>query len=276
MNTATLPSLDTRASVDEAANVSHMLCAKISALSSSMDSTVEVGGSAKQPRIVAIEGNIGAGKTTIFEVLKSRLRHLGGQVVFMPEPVELWQSIADESGETALAKFYRDPTKYAFSFQIMAYSSRLAMLRRVIREHPDCKVIVCERSLEADRNIFAKLLYAAGNMESVEFQIYEMLFRDTASEYPLNAAVYIDSDPEVCSARIGKRSRDGESSIPLDYLQKCHDNYDAWLLDTTGEIQGKTFPVLRIDTNADATYSPDDVDDCGNRWVDQIVKFIGC
>ena len=268
MNTSTLPSLDV--SLDASLIVCDKVYDRVSALSSSVDSTIQVGSAKKNPRIIAIEGNIGAGKTTIFEVLKSRLRHLSSQVVFMPEPVELWQTVADKAGETALAKFYRDPTKYAFSFQIMAYSSRLAMLRRVIRDHPDCKVIVCERSLEADRNIFAKLLYAAGNMESVEFQIYEMLFRDTASEYPLSAAVYIDSDPEVCSARIGKRSRDGESSIPLDYLQKCHDNYDAWLL-----AQVNPLSVLRIDTNADATYSPDDVDDCGNRWVDQIVDFIG-
>jgi len=187
----------------------------------------------------------------------------------MPEPVDLWQTVADESGETALAKFYRDPTKYAFSFQIMAYSSRLAMLRRLIRENPDCELVVCERSLEADRNIFAKLLYAEGNMESVEFQIYEMLFRDTAPEFPLSAAVYIDADPEVCSARIAKRSRNGESGIALDYLHKCHDHYDAWLLDPT-----TTFPMLRIDTNAEASYSQDDAEDCGNRWVEQIVAFL--
>jgi deoxyadenosine/deoxycytidine kinase len=221
------------------------------------------------PRIVAIEGNIGAGKTTIFESLKTRLAHLGTRVLFMPEPVDLWQTVADESGETALAKFYRDPTKYAFSFQIMAYSSRLAMLRRLIRENPDCELVVCERSLEADRNIFAKLLYAEGNMESVEFQIYEMLFRDTAPEFPLSAAVYIDADPEVCSARIAKRSRNGESSIALDYLEKCHDHYDAWLLDPT-----TTFPMLRIDTNAEASYSQDDAEDCGNKWVEQIVAFL--
>ena len=189
----------------------------------------------------------------------------------MPEPVDLWQTVADESGETALAKFYRDPTKYAFSFQIMAYSSRLAMLRRLIRENPDCELVVCERSLEADRNIFAKLLYAEGNMESVEFQIYEMLFRDTAPEFPLSAAVYIDADPEVCSARIAKRSRNGESSIALEYLQKCHDHYDAWLLDEST----RPFPMLRIDTNANASYSQDDAEDCGNRWVEQIVAFCG-
>ena len=218
-------------------------------------------------QIVAIEGNIGAGKTTIFDKLKQRLAHDSG-VVFMPEPVDIWESIAGSDGETILAKFYRDPIKYAFSFQVMAYSTRLAMLRKTIKENPHCSTIICERSLEADRNIFAKMLRASGKMEDVEYQIYEMLYKDTAAEFPLHRAVYIDSEPEKCLERIGKRARNGESTIPLDYLANCRQYYDEWLLNETD------IPVLRLDTNPDATYADGDADDCGNRWIEQVCAFI--
>jgi len=218
-------------------------------------------------QIVAIEGNIGAGKTTIFDKLKQRLSRDSG-VVFMPEPVDIWESIAGSDGETILAKFYRDPIKYAFSFQVMAYSTRLAMLRKTIKENPDCSTIICERSLEADRNIFAKMLRASGKMEDVEYQIYEMLYKDTAAEFPLHRAVYIDSEPEKCLERIGKRARNGESTIPLDYLSDCRRYYDEWLLHETD------IPVLRLDTNPDATYADGDADDCGNRWIEQVCTFI--
>lgn len=221
-------------------------------------------------QIVAIEGNIGAGKTTIFDKLKQRLSN-SPDVVFMPEPVDIWESIVDANGETILAKFYRDSVKYAFSFQVMAYSTRLAVLRKTIRENPGCSTIICERSLEADRNIFAKMLRSSGKMEDVEFQIYEMLYKDTAAEFPLHRAVYVDAEPLKCLERIGKRARNGESSIPLEYLIDCRDYYDEWLL--YGKQTFSEFPVLHLNTNPDATYTGED-GDLGKRWIDQICQFI--
>jgi len=226
--------------------------------------------STQKPRIIAIEGNIGAGKTTIFEELRKRFS--GSEVaykkvVFMPEPVDLWQTVADSSGETILSKYYADPKKYAFSFQVMAYTSRLSMLRKITQEHPDCDVVVCERSLEADRNIFAKMLYSMKNLEDVEYQVYEMLYKDTASDFPLDGAVYIDTDPEKCFTRIAKRSRMGESTIPLNYLQMCHDFYDEWLM----RNNDTAFAMMHIDTNMDTTYEAGSI---GELWVNQIVDFI--
>lgn len=224
--------------------------------------------SMKKPRICAIEGNIGAGKTTIFEQLKKRFANVS-TVVFMPEPVDIWETIRDASGKTILEKFYADP-KYAFSFQIMAYSTRLAMLRKTIRENPNCELIICERSLEADRNIFAKMLFESGKIEDVEHQIYELLFQDTAAEFSLDGAVYIDSTPETCYQRIHKRARTGESVIPLDYLQNCSKYYDAWLCEDTEH----KFPISHLDTNADVSYDETDPDDLGHKWIEQISGFL--
>lgn len=214
------------------------------------------------PRIVSIEGNIGAGKTTLFDHLKARFAASGVHAVFMPEPVDLWQTVADESGETMLTKFYRDPTKYAFSFQIMAFTTRLAMLKRMMREHPDCDVIICERSLEADRNVFAKMLRGSGKIEDVEYQVYEMLYNDTAEEFPIDRIIYVDADPEVCVNRIAKRSRTGESTISVEYLRDCREYYNAWLL-----AEPRDFELLILNNNPD-------VPDTDSSRIDQLVDFI--
>jgi deoxyadenosine/deoxycytidine kinase len=246
----------------------------------------------RRPRICAIEGNIGAGKTTIYEHLKRHFASSSSRVVFMPEPVDIWETIRDASGKTILEKFYANP-KYAFPFQIMAYSTRLAMLRKIIHKNPDCELILCERSLEADHNIFAKMLFDSGKIEDVEYQIYELLFHDTAAEFALDGAVYIDSSPEVCHQRIAKRARAGESVIPLDYLTNCCNYYNRWLVPeqftnvvaptlcqgiaqthASESISAVKFPILHLDTNVNATYLETDPEDCGNEWIRKVVEFV--
>lgn len=178
--------------------------------------------------ILSIEGNIGVGKSTLLQHLKT-CDYGSKKVVFMQEPVDQWAEVKNESGETILSCFYRDPVKYAFPFQIMAFTSRLAAFKRVVKEHPDCELIVCERSLEADRNIFAQMMRDQGTMEPMAYQIYEMIYATTTGDFPAGNIVYLDALPSTCLARIGKRGRAGEEGIELGYLEMCKHYYDRWL-----------------------------------------------
>ena len=63
--------------------------------------------------------------------------------------------ITDKKGETILAKFYKDQDKYSFSFQMMAYISRISLLRKIIKKNPTA-IIITERSVLTDKNVFAK------------------------------------------------------------------------------------------------------------------------
>lgn len=186
----------------------------------------------RRPMILAIEGNIGAGKTTLFDHLKSNIEKSKNarKIVFMREPVDVWQSICDATGDSILSKFYRDSDKYAFPFQIMAFTTRLALLRKTIADNPDCELIVCERSLEADKNIFAKMLFMEGRIEDVNYQIYHHLYNLGATDYKVDAIIYVDADPEVCYHRVHMRNRDGEESLQLDYLKRCRNYYHDWLI----------------------------------------------
>lgn len=152
------------------------------------------------------------------------------KIVFMQEPVDVWTSICDsETGESILEKFYKDPKTYSFAFQVMVYNTHLEAFRKAVRENPDCVLLICERSIDAGRHIFAQMLRDDGMIDDVSFQVYTKLFESTAGEFPLDAILHLDVDPEICLERIAKRSRDGEGGIPLEYLEKCDRYYKKWL-----------------------------------------------
>ena len=177
------------------------------------------------PILLSIEGNIGAGKSTLLKQIPDY-----EWLIKVQEPVDLWSQIVDSSdGETILTKFYKDPAKYAFAFQILAYSTRLSIIRNVIKENPKVKVILCERSLETDRFIFAKMLYDDKKIDDVSYQIYQNLFDTNPLEIPLGGVLYLNVDAETCYNRIKERAREGEDSIPLDYLKSCEKYHRDWL-----------------------------------------------
>jgi len=220
-----------------------------------------------KPVIISIEGNIGSGKTTILEKLEKTLEY-DEQILFLREPLDVWETVKDPvSGENILQKFYADPHKYAFAFQVMAYATRLSMIRDAIKS--GCgryRAIVIERSLAADKRIFAKMLYDDGKIDDVCYQIYQKFYNEFSDELGLNGIVYIDADAEVCKERVEKRSRQGEDGIPLEYLQKCKKYHDDWM---SGEPT-----ALKIKTNQNVTYDPADSTDQGNVWLKQISDYI--
>ena len=179
------------------------------------------------PILISLEGNIGAGKSTLIEHLENVLQKEAGWI-FLKEPVHIWDTIVDENGKTVLANFYEDPKKYAFAFQIMAFTTRYQELKRIVRENPNCKGIICERSLEADKHIFAKMLHRDGLMDQLMYTIYDKYFQEYEGNFKLDGIIHIDALPETCFERVKERSRNGESTITLEYLQTCHDFHKNW------------------------------------------------
>ena len=183
--------------------------------------------------IVSIEGNIGSGKSTLLSNLRKHYEN-NSNVLFLKEPVDEWEKIKDENGETILKKFYADQEKYSFSFQMMAYVSRLKVLRDTLKtiknDNEDRNIIIItERSLYTDKMVFAKMLYDSKKIEHVNYQIYLNWFDTFSDEFPVNRVVYVKTSPETCYQRILKRSRTGEENIPLEYLTSCSNYHDNML-----------------------------------------------
>ena len=177
--------------------------------------------------IISIEGNIGSGKSTLMIELKKSFENTPN-VVFLQEPVDEWNTIRDEKGRTMIEKFYADQTKYSFSFQMMAYISRLATIRKEIHNNPNC-VFISERCLHTDKYVFAKMLFDDNKIESVDYQIYNKWFDTFIEDFEITNLVYIKTTPEVCLERIAKRARHGESNIPIEYLESCGAYHDSMM-----------------------------------------------
>jgi deoxyguanosine kinase len=221
--------------------------------------------------IVSIEGNIGSGKSTLLSSLREHYKD-NSNVVFLKEPVDEWEKIKDENGETILKKFYADQEKYSFPFQMMAYVSRLKVLRdtlKTIKNDTDNKniVIITERSLYTDKMVFAKMLYDSKKIEHVNYQIYLNWFDTFSDEFPVNKVVYVKTSPDKCYQRIVKRSRTGEENIPLEYLTSCsiyHNN----MLDKQNQ-ECVCLDQLILDGNVDIYENKNQV----NEWINEIDKF---
>ena len=175
-------------------------------------------------KIFSIEGSIGSGKSTLIREIKKKM---DTDWLFVLEPVDEWNDIKDNNGENILTKFYKDQQKYAFSFQMMAYISRLAHLKQVIRNNPNA-VIITERSIFADRHVFAKMLYDNDKIEEVNYIIYLKWFDEFIEDIKQDGIIYLQVTPETCYSRVQKRNRSGES-ISLEYLKSCHQYHENWL-----------------------------------------------
>ena len=196
--------------------------------------------------ILSIEGNIGSGKSTIIDYLKEKYKNDNdANLIFLPEPVDEWETIKDEENNTILQKFYADQKKYSFTFQIMAYISRLNLLRKTIKENPG-KIIISERSLFTDKYVFAQMLYDSKNMEHIEFEIYNKWFHSFLDIAPVSKMIYLKTDPKISFERISLRNRSGEEKIPFEYIENCHKyhnsmyniiNFEKKIIDCTADFK---------------------------------------
>jgi len=180
-------------------------------------------------KLFSIEGNIGSGKSTFIAKLKEELKHIDGiPVVYVPEPVEEWENIKSVDGRNMIELFYADPKQYAFAFQMMAYITRLAYLKREIKKYPEC-ILISERSLFADYYVFARMLHDSGDISQEQFEIYNRWFNEFLEDAVMTGIIYLKTDPQVCFERCTSRARKGENTISLEYLTTCSEMHDKWI-----------------------------------------------
>jgi deoxyadenosine/deoxycytidine kinase len=185
-----------------------------------------------KPILISIEGCIGAGKTTIIDFLKRS----EPDIVFIDEPVGVWQALKNEQGEDLLQVFYRDNKRYSYTFQNCALLSRALKISNCIDEwratNPTKnKIFITERCLSTDYNVFAKMLYNDGKMDLMEWDLYKMWYDHIEKTSPkLSGVIYLDVSPAVCKQHIEKRNRAGEHNISMDYLNRLTKYQDEWLL----------------------------------------------
>lgn len=180
-------------------------------------------------KIISIEGNIGAGKTTLIRMLKESMHDID----FLLEPIDKWQ---DVGGENLLGAFYKDASRYAFLFQCRAFMTRIKQLEEKMSD-PMCKdIIVIERSWFSDRMCFSQVLREDGTITEMEWIVYKELFDQMfnfiqKAKMNIDKYIYVDCSIDAVYNRIKERNRGEESSIPEEYLKKLKAKHDSWLND---------------------------------------------
>jgi len=222
-----------------------------SLVTSSTNSSVSSASSASSvapPIIISFDGNIGSGKSTKVKDIEEYYGAQGRKdILFIQEPVDAWNSVVDENGVTILSNYYKDQKRFAFRLQMLAYISRLALLRDAVKK--GYKYIITERCVGTDRNVFSKMLYDKGDIEHDEYIIYKKWYDEFISDVPIGAIVYIKASPEICLKRVNIRAREGEN-IPLEYLKECDKYHDEW-------INSENIPKLVIDADIDLKKNPE-------------------
>ena len=198
----------------------------------------------KKQIIISIDGNIGSGKSTIIKLLKEKF---GDKLYIADEPVDKWVSMKDIiTGKNLLELFYEDKKRWSYTFQNYAYITRIMNLKEAINS--GAEIIVTERSVETDKEIFAKMLLEDSYMSEMEMNMYKTWYN--RFNINIDAFVYLKTSIDNCLLRIKKRDRDGEENISEDYIRSLHLRHNDWLR----EKEKKS--LLIIDGNNDFVNNP--------------------
>jgi deoxyguanosine kinase len=158
-------------------------------------------------RLVVIEGNIGAGKTSLATMISEDYHsHL------------ILERFADNP---FLPKFYQDQERFAFPLEMSFLADRYTQLKKEMLE-PD----IFAPFTVADYYFMKSLIFASNTLDADEYQLYSQLFHIMYSSLPKpDLYVYLHQDPENLLTNIWSRGREYESAITADYLRKIQSGY---------------------------------------------------
>jgi deoxyadenosine/deoxycytidine kinase len=183
----------------------------------------------KKPKHIAVAGNIGAGKTTLTELLSKHYK-------WIPQ-------FEDVDHNPYLNDFYEDMPRWSFNLQIYFLNSRLTQLLDI---HRGTETVIQDRTIFEDANIFAPNLHEMGLMSKRDFDNYYKFFQTLKTMVqPPDLLIYLRGSVPTLVGQIQKRGREYEENIRLDYLKRLNDYYNKWI---DGYKEGALL-IIDIDKN---------------------------
>lgn len=165
---------------------------------------------------IAIEGNIGAGKTTLSEMLSA---HFESRLI-----------LEEFTENPFLPKFYEDPTKNAFPLELFFLAERYHQLKSHFAS-PD----LFKQTTVSDYFIGKSLVFSKTNLDTDELRLFRNLYDIMFSSLPKpDLLLFLHVEPEVLQENIKKRGRSYEQSIKNDYLKRVQRGYLEFLKQQEG------------------------------------------
>jgi len=161
----------------------------------------------------AIAGNIGAGKTSLAELLS---KHYDWEARY-----------EDVIDNPYLDDFYNHMERWSFNLQVYFLNSRFRQLKNFRNSN---KNFIQDRTIYEDAHIFAPNLHAMGLMNQRDFNNYQSLFElmESMVQGP-DMLIYLRSSIPNLVSKIHKRGREYENSISIEYLSRLNERYEAWV-----------------------------------------------
>ena len=178
-------------------------------------------------RHIAIAGNIGAGKTTLTQLLA---KHYDWQL-----------QLEDMDENPYISDFYEDMQRWSFNLQVYFLNTRWDRIKEIRNGK---KTVIQDRTIYEDAYIFAPNLHSMGLMSSRDFENYNKLFDNIKQQIEApDLMIYLRAGIPKLVDQIQMRGRDYEDAIRLDYLKRLNERYEAWISDY------KQGPLLRFNVD---------------------------
>lgn len=182
-----------------------------------------------KPKHIAVAGNIGAGKTTLTEMLSKHYKWI--------------PNFEDVDHNPYLNDFYEDMNRWSFNLQIYFLNSRV---RQLVEIQKGTETVIQDRTIYEDANIFAPNLHEMGLMSKRDFDNYYHFFQTLKMlVQPPDLLIYLNASVPTLVGQIQKRGREYEENIRLDYLKKLNEYYSKWI----GEYKEGKLLVIDVDKN---------------------------
>jgi deoxyadenosine/deoxycytidine kinase len=183
----------------------------------------------KKPKHIAVAGNIGAGKTTLTELLSKHYK-------WIPQ-------FEDVDHNPYLNDFYDDMPRWSFNLQVFFLNGRLNQLLEI---YSGTETVIQDRTIYEDAHIFAPNLHDMGLMSKRDFNNYFQFFQTLKRMVqPPDLLIYLQASVPTLVGQIQKRGREYEENIRLDYLKRLNDLYNKWI---EGYKEGSLL-VVDVDKN---------------------------
>ncbi|CAG9768511.1 unnamed protein product [Ceutorhynchus assimilis] len=193
-----------------------------------------------RPFRVSIEGNIGAGKSTL-------IKHFQGMegIETYAEPIDWWRNV---DGHNLLELMYNDIHQWLRVFQSYVQFTRLSV-QTMLPQSSSTSVQMFERSIQNNRFCFMEQAHDNGYLHAADYAVLDQWYRWIRAnvDISLDLIVYLRSSPEVVYERVKSRGRPEESGLSFEYLKQLHDSHEKWLM--TDDQRFNTIPVLVLDAD---------------------------